>query len=175
MPKLGYRHTDAAKHLIAAAKRGVPFTPQRKAAHRIKMIKATSTETYREKMAAVKIGKPQPLDGLNGASENNIHAKDWWLIKNQVHYRFRSLSKFVRDNTHLFDADELTEYKTESRGAKVYRATVMLRRLLLLKKDGTPAIPTHEWHGWTIGEKWAQGFYNKRNEEGDSYAQVVTC
>ena len=164
MPHVGYKHTDAARRAISIAKRGVPFSAERKVQHGVRQREVTSADSYRKKMSEVKKGVPMPLDSPNGASEKNKNAKDWWLIKNQIHYRFRSVSKFVRDNKHLFTEDELTEYKTESRPAKVYRATVMLRQLLLLKKDGTPVISNHEWAGWTIGDKWAQGFYEQKEK-----------
>lgn len=143
MPKKGYKFSEEhAKNHLAAVR------------------KATRTVEFREKMRKIKTGVPLPISSLVGASETNKNAKDWWFIKDGRHYRFRSLNKFVRDNNHLFTDDELTEYKTEKRCAPIYRATVMLRNLHLLKKDGTPKIPSHEWNGWTIGEKWEQGFYD---------------
>lgn len=166
MPLAGYKHSLAARLAMSAAKTGVPFTAQRKEQHGEMQRELHRTERYRKIMSAVKKGKPAPMDSRVGASEKNWRAKDWWFIKNQVHYKFRSLNKFVRDNKHLFTEDELTEYKNDGRLAPVYRATVMLRNLLLIKKNGVPAVPTHEWNGWTIGDKWAQGFYD--DKEGES-------
>lgn len=160
MPVKGFRHSVEARQQMSASHFGKKFSESHKANHLKAARELTSKPEYREKMSRVKKGTVNPLDGLNGASEKNKNAKDWWFIHNQVHYKFRSLNKFVRDHKHLFSDEELTEYKTEGRAAKVYRATVMLRQLLLVKKDGSPVRPTHEWNGWTIGEKWEQGFYD---------------
>ncbi len=143
MPKLGCKHSIEAKEKIRKG-----------------CVKAFSTQKHREKMRRAKTGTPLAINSLSGASETNKFAKDWWFIKDGKHYRFRNLNKFVRDNKHLFTDDELTEYKTENRLAPVYRATTMLRNLLLVKKDGSPIIPSYNWNGWTIGEKWENGHYN---------------
>jgi hypothetical protein len=118
-----------------------------------------NTPERKAQLSAMKKGVMNPFDGRNGAGENNINCKHWWFIKNGIHYRFKSLNKFVRENTHLFSGDELTEYKTEGRLSPVYQATVMLRNLHLLKKNGEPLIPSFTWHGWEIGEKWAEREY----------------
>ena len=156
----GTHHTQEARLKMSASHIGKKFSESHKENHLYATREATSKPEYKQLMAKIKKGKALPLDGKNGASEKNKNAKDWWFIHNQVHYRFRSLNKFVRDHKHLFSDEDLTEYKSEGRAAKLYRATVMLRHLLLLKKDGTPRVPTHEWNGWTIGEKWEQGFYD---------------
>ena len=134
--------------------KGCKYTEEHKKNHLKAVRHFTSQPKYKLKMRMIKKGKAMPINSLVGASETNKNAKDWWFINRGVHYRFRSLNKFVRDNKHLFSDEELTEYKTEKRAAKIYRATIMLRNLHLLKKDGTPRIPSHEWNGWTIGEKW---------------------
>lgn len=173
MPCKGFKHTDASRAAMRRAHTGLTFSESHKENHLAAIRKATADPEYIAQMSKIKKGVAMPLDSLAGASEKNRNAKDWWFIHNQVHYKFRSLNKFVRDNKHLFTEDELTEYKTEGRAAKVYRATVRLRQLLLLKKDGTPMIPNHEWHGWTIGDKWAQGFYDaKQVTKGNEHAQV---
>ncbi len=157
----GIKHSDESRLQMSVSHLGKRFSGSHKENHLNAVRDALSKPEYREKMSKVKTGKAYRLDAGNGASETNIRAKDWWLIHNQVHYKFRSLNKFVRDHKHLFSPDELTEYRSEGRAAKVYRATVMLRNLLLLKKDGSPKVPSHEWNGWTIGEKWEQGFYEQ--------------
>ena len=137
MPSKGYKYSEEhAKNHLAAV--------------RI----ATSDPKYKKNMSRTKKGVAQPIESRVGATEKHHRAKEWWFIKSGYHYKFRSLNKFVRDNKHLFTDEELTEYKTEKRAAPIYRATVMLRNLHLLKKDGTPVISNHEWNGWTIGEKW---------------------
>jgi hypothetical protein len=168
MPVKGFRHSVESRQKMSASHFGKKFSESHKENHLKAIREALSKTEYRVQMSRVKKGTVNPLDGLNGASEKNKNAKDWWFIHNQVHYKFRSLNKFVRDHKHLFSDEELTEYKTEGRAAKVYRATVMLRKLLLVRKDGSPVIPTHEWNGWTIGEKWEQGFYdlNDLNDKG---------
>lgn len=161
MPLKGFNHSDDSRLQMSVSHLGLKFSKSHKENHLNAVRRVTSDPEYRSQMSKIKKGTVNPLRGKNGASETNINAKDWWFIHNQVHYKFRSLNKFVRDHKHLFSPEELTEYKTEGRAAKVYRATVMLRNLLLTKKDGTPRIPTHEWNGWTIGDKWEQGFYDK--------------
>jgi hypothetical protein len=160
MPVKGFRHSVESRQQMSKSHTGLKFSEPHKNNHLKAVRKATSKTDYREQMSKIKSGTVFALDSLNGASEKNKNAKDWWFIHNQVNYKFRSLNKFVRDHKHLFSEDELTEYKTEGRAAKVYRATVMLRNLLRVKKDGSPVVPNHEWNGWTIGEKWEQGFYD---------------
>ncbi len=157
--KKGSNHSEQAKKKMSKSHTGLKFSAEHKMNHLISVRLATSKPEYKSKMSTIKKGVAMPLESLSGASEKNKNAKDWWFIKDGRHYRFRSLNKFVRDNKHLFSAEELTEYKTEGRGAPIYRATVMLRNLHLIKKDGTPKVPSFEWNGWTIGEKWEQGFY----------------
>ena len=157
--KIGYRHSKETLNKISAKKTGTKFTDNHKANH-LKAVRASSKRPeVRANMSKAKKGIAQPLDGKNAANENNKRAKNWWFIKDGIHYKFTSLNNFVRDNKELFTDDELNEYKTEGRAAKIYKATVMLRNLQLLKKNGDPMIPSCRWHGWTIGEKWEQGFY----------------
>lgn len=156
----GTNHSNDTRLQMSVSALGKKFSEAHKFNHLEAVRLANSKPEYRVHMSEVKSGKALRVDSLSGASESNKNAKDWWFIHNQVHYKFRSLNKFVRDHKHLFSDEELTEYKTEGRAAKVYRATVMLRNLLLVKKDGTPSVPNHEWNGWTIGEKWEQGFYD---------------
>jgi len=140
--------------------KGYKYSKEHAKNHLAAMRTATSTIEYKDNMSKARSGIAMRIDSLRGASETNENAKDWWFIKRGVHYRFRSLNKFVRDNKDLFTDEELTEYKTENRAAPVYQATVRLRQLLLLKKDGKPIIPSYVWHGWTVGEKWEQGYYD---------------
>ena len=153
----GYKHSEEAKAKIAASHTGLKFSSEHKENHLRAVRIATSKPEYREKMRSIKTGKAMPLDSLSGASEKNKNAKAWLFIYNKVPYAFTNLNKFVRDNKHLFSLEDLTEYKSENRAAPIYRATVMLRNLHLLRADGTPVIPNHEWNGWTIGEKYEGG------------------
>jgi len=153
---IGYTHSDQVRAKISASHKGKKFADSHKENHLEAVRKSSQRCEYREKMSAAKKGMPLPIDGKNGAGTNNKNAKYWWFIKDGKHYRFKSLNKFVRDNKHLFTADELTEYKTEKRLAPIYRATVMLRNLHIVKKNGQPLVPSFTWHGWTIGEKWAE-------------------
>lgn len=171
MPVKGFRHSVESRQQMSKSHTGLTFSESHKENHLKAIREAVSKPEYRLQMSMVKKGTVNPLDGLNGASEKNKNAKDWWFIHNQVHYKFRSLNKFVRDHKHLFSDDELTEYKTEGRAAKVYRATIMLRNLLRVKKCGNPVVPNHEWNGWTIGEKWEQGFYDPSHLKNGVYDQ----
>ena len=164
----GYRHSEEAKAKMSASHRGLEFSSEHKENHLRAVRIATSKPEYREAMRRIKTGKAMPLDSRSGASEKNKNAKAWLFIKNQTSYTFTNLNKFVRDNKHLFSLEDLTEYRSEKRVAPIYRATVMLRNLHLLKPDGTPVIPNHEWNGWTIGEKY-EGGNNGRDprEEGE--------
>ena len=150
----GQKHSEEAKAKMSASHTGFKFSSEHAENHLKAVRIATSKPEYVENMRRIKTGKALSLDSLSGASEKNKNAKEWLFIHNKVHYAFKSLNKFVRDNKHLFSPEELTEYRSEKRTAPIYRATVMLRNLHLLKADGTPAIPSHEWNGWTIGEKY---------------------
>lgn len=158
--KIGYRHTEETLEKMRIGRLGKKFTPEQKERHLAAVRKSSSSERYRKNMSLAKTGVKQPYYSKVGAGPNNKNSKMWWFIKDGVHYRFKSLNRFVRENKHLFTEDELTEYKTESRPSPIYRATVMLRNLQLIKKNGEPAVPSCRWHGWTIGEKWEQGFYD---------------
>jgi hypothetical protein len=149
MPKKGWRHSDESKAKMRVKRGPRPWGDAHKKAH----LETVQTQEYRDRMSLVKSGVALPIDSKAGAGENNKNAKLWWFRKDGVNYRFKSLNKFVRDNKHLFSDEELTEYRSEKRAAPVYRATVMLRNLHLLKKDGTPLVPSNEWSGWTIGDK----------------------
>jgi len=159
--KKGFKHSQASRQQMSNSHTGKKLSESHRKNLTDAVRIATSKDTYKDKMRTIKKGVAMPVDSLSGASPSNKLAKDWWFIKNKVHYRFRSLNHFVRTNTHLFTKEELTEYKSEGRAAKIYRATVMLRNLHLLDKDGNPRVPRHEWNGWTIGEKWYQGYYNQ--------------
>lgn len=158
----GFKHSEESKAKMSAAHMGMKFSIEHKENHLRSIRIATSKPEYQEKMRRIKTGKAMRVDSLSGASETNKKCKEWLFIHNKISYAFTSLNKFVRDNKHLFSPDELTEYKSENRAAPIYRATVMLRNLHLLKADGTPAVPNHEWHGWTIGEKY-EGKQNGTN------------
>lgn len=164
MPKKGWKHSEETKQAMGKYRLGIPLTEEHKNNIRVALSDIQKTPEYRAKISRALMGVPNPIDGLNGASETNHNCKDWWFIKRGKHYRFRSLNKFVRDNKHLFTDEELTEYRSEKRLAPIYRATVMLRQLHLLKKDGTPKVPSFVWNGWTIGEKWEQGFYKAESK-----------
>ena len=153
---VGHKPTNEMVDKAALKNRGREWGIEQKKAH----AKAVNKPSYKKHMAAIKTGIPMPIDATNGAGENNKNAKYWWFIKDGVHYKFKSLNRFVRENKHLFTEDELTEYKSENRVTPVYRATVMLRNLHLLNSKGEPMVPSLKWHGWTIGEKWEQGFYD---------------
>ncbi len=123
-------------------------SPTAKKNHLIKV----KSKNYKDKMSKVMTGIIRDINGGSGAGENNSHAKTWWIIKNKKHYKFKNLSKFVRDNKILFSEDELKEYNQKRRYNQCL-ASVMLRNLYVIKKDGTPLIPSQEWHGWTIVDK----------------------
>lgn len=161
-PFKGLKHSEESKAKMSSAHKGLKFSIEHKENHLRSTRIATSKPEYRENMRRIKTGKAMRIDSLSGASAKNKHCKEWLFIHNKISYSFTSLNKFVRDNKHLFSPEELTEYKSENRAAPIYRATVMLRNLHLLKADGTPVIPSHEWNGWTIGEKY-EGKQNGTN------------
>ena len=160
MPKLGWKHSEDSKNKISASLKGKTFSVEHAKNHLAAVRISTQKSEYRSAMSKTKKGISMPTNSLTGASETNKNAKDWWFIKDSVHYRFRSVSNFVRQNKHLFTDWELKEYTSEKRLAIVYRATIALRSLHLIKKNGRPVIPSHQWNGWTIGEKWDQGYYD---------------
>lgn len=112
-------------------------------------LKSMSNPEYLKKASKVRKGIPLPLNSRAGATENHFKAKTWWFIKNKKHYKFKNLSKFIRDNKHLFEEEDVKMYD-----ARNCKAGYSLRRLLQIdKKTGNPIVPSHFWKGWTIGDK----------------------
>jgi len=98
------------------------------------------------KVADMKIGVPNP-PGPSAASPDHWAAK-YWILKapTQEIIEGKNLNDLVRENAHLFDADDVVWCRHRC------RATKGLRGLFEMKKDGS-GPKTLSWKGWMIGDR----------------------
>lgn len=99
-------------------------------------------------------GRKSPLVGTeysaingNAKGENNIHAQAWHIVSPEnVHYRFKNMSEFVRTHHHLFDSSDTSERDNNGR-KKCSRAAHQLGKLRPTDKK----TASKSWKGWTWG------------------------
>ena len=149
MPKrLTEQHKKAiSRGLLKASAEGRRPPPSEKAIEA--GLKAISnlpkSEIYKRAKKAGKTmkGRPQRLDTVLGAKEDNIHAKIWELKSPEgKHYVVKNLNNFIRENPSLFDQADIIWDGCHCRASCGLHSLNQIN-----KKTGQPLI--HSWKGWT--------------------------
>lgn len=97
------------------------------------------------KTSAKQRGRPQPLDKVTGAHENNKNGKEWHFknVAKGVEIKGRNLSNLIREHAEHFNAED-----TAKKHKGNCRAAICLRALTRKRSD-TGKI-RESWKGWSI-------------------------
>lgn len=131
-----------------------------------KRLAALRTEKHRELVSAMKKGVPQTTPKTKRNSDLHFKAITGILrsSRNTTH-RFRNLTKFVRDNKHLFTEEE-TRHKPY-KDTSTYRCNAITGLMSVINgRRGT-------WKGWTA-VSFTETFYNRGESllSGESSSQT---
>ena len=137
--KLKIAHAEGRMHKVTheASMKGL-------AARNMENVRAAA-----RRVAEQKVGVPNS-PGPSAKGPDNWKAK-YWILKapTQKIIQGWNLNELIRQNTHLFDPDDVVWY---GKSKCQCRASKGLRYLFEMKKDGS-GPKAHSWKGWMIGDR----------------------
>ncbi len=110
LANLGRSPSPETRAKLAAARKGQTMTPERREAHRLRMIRAHSEGKFSPSNVAKAHDavRGKPAKGKNAKGPDNTSAKHWRIRSpSGVIYEGWNLNHIVRENAHLFNPADL--------------------------------------------------------------------